>query len=107
MWWRSFLRLQHETITGDKIDVDHTCLAEDFATKKEFCQSLETRGLLYALSSGELEDIGFTFDWSNDQEDAGKRRDASISRKLYRIKVKLQAASLSEIIGVLLLPRSV
>lgn len=64
MWWRSLLRsLHHETSSGVNSDVDHTCLEEDFVSKKEFCQSLERRGLLDALSSGEPEDIGFTFDW--------------------------------------------
>ncbi|KAJ5934934.1 hypothetical protein N7466_004481 [Penicillium verhagenii] len=63
MWWRSLLRsLQREASSGDN-DVDHACLAEDFVSKREFCQSLERRGLLEALSSGEPEDIGFPWDW--------------------------------------------
>ncbi|KAJ5360338.1 hypothetical protein N7517_009529 [Penicillium concentricum] len=37
--------------------------SEEFLSKKEFCQSLEKRRLLDLLSSGEPEQIGFTFDW--------------------------------------------
>lgn len=49
---------------GDDCDVmDQICLEEDFLSKKEFCQDLEKRGLLDALSSGEPREIGFTFEW--------------------------------------------
>ena len=68
IWSRSLLPiLQHDASSGENSDVDHTCLEEDFA-KKEFCQSLERRGLLDALSLGEPEDIGFTFDWYRHSE---------------------------------------
>jgi serine/threonine protein kinase len=43
--------------------MDQNCMEEDFLKQKEFCQDLEKRGLLHALSSGEPEQIGFTFDW--------------------------------------------
>lgn len=36
---------------------------EEFLWQKEFCQDLERRRLLDLLSSGEPEQIGFTFDW--------------------------------------------
>ncbi|KAL2866197.1 uncharacterized protein BJX67DRAFT_355961 [Aspergillus lucknowensis] len=36
---------------------------EGFTTKKAICQDLEKRGLLHVLSSGEPEQLGFTFDW--------------------------------------------
>jgi serine/threonine protein kinase len=42
---------------------DQDCTEEEFLSRKEFCQDLEKRGLLQALSSGEPEQIGFTFDW--------------------------------------------
>ncbi|KAJ5169740.1 uncharacterized protein N7500_002523 [Penicillium coprophilum] len=55
------------TIAGrasdDNRDVDQNCMEEDFFSKKEFCQDLEKRALLHALSSGEPEQIGFSFDW--------------------------------------------
>jgi serine/threonine protein kinase len=37
--------------------------AEDFSSKKAFCQSLERRGLLHMLSSGEPGQLGFTIEW--------------------------------------------
>lgn len=37
--------------------------AEDFSSKRTFCQSLEKRGLLHLLSSGEPEQLGFTTEW--------------------------------------------
>ncbi|CRL30013.1 unnamed protein product [Penicillium camemberti] len=69
VWWRSFLQSVHgeATIAGrtsdDNRDVDQNCMEEDFFSKEEFCQDLEKRGLLHALSSGEPEQIGFSFDW--------------------------------------------
>ncbi|KAJ5198746.1 uncharacterized protein N7498_007863 [Penicillium cinerascens] len=70
VWWRSLLQRVHgearivRRASGDNRDVvDQTCLEEEFLLKKEFCQDLEKRGLLDALSSGEPEEIGFTFDW--------------------------------------------
>jgi hypothetical protein len=45
----------------DDMDQDHS--AEDFSSKKVFCQDLEKRGLLHLLSSGEPEQLGFTFEW--------------------------------------------
>ena len=69
VWWRSFLQSVHDEATiagrasGDNHDVDQNCMEEEFLSKKEFCQDLEKRGLLRALSSGEPEQIGFSFDW--------------------------------------------
>ena len=37
--------------------------AEDFSSKKAFCQSLEKRGLLHILSLEEPEKLGFTIEW--------------------------------------------
>lgn len=37
--------------------------AYDFSSKKAYCQGLEKRGLLHMLSSGEPEQLGFTFEW--------------------------------------------
>ncbi|KAL4935472.1 hypothetical protein BDV06DRAFT_228799 [Aspergillus oleicola] len=56
------------TTTGRVADdsgykADQNSLDEDFTSKKAFCQVLEKRGLLRALSSGEPEQLGFTFDW--------------------------------------------
>lgn len=70
VWWRSLLQSVHgkstiaEQASGDNRDnVDQNCLGEGFLSKKAFCQDLEKRGLLQVLSSGEPEQIGFTFDW--------------------------------------------
>jgi hypothetical protein len=56
-----------ERANGDSCDdVDQYLLGEDseeFLSKREFCQDLEKRGLLHLLSSGEPEQIGFTFEW--------------------------------------------
>lgn len=69
VWWRSLLQSVHGDATiigrasGDNRDyVDQNCMEEEFLARKEFCQDLEERGLLHALSSGEPEQIGFTFD---------------------------------------------
>ncbi|KAJ5998190.1 hypothetical protein N7522_009850 [Penicillium canescens] len=69
-WWRSLLQLFNSELTkaersngGNRDDVDHNRLGEEFISKKEFCQDLEKRGLLHVLSLGEPEQIGFTFDW--------------------------------------------
>jgi len=49
---------------GDSCDdVDQGHPAEDSPSKKAFCQNLEKRGLLQLLSSGEPEQLGFTFEW--------------------------------------------
>lgn len=42
---------------GSDIGQDHS--PEDFCSKREFCQSLEKRGLLELLSSGEPKELGF------------------------------------------------
>ncbi|KAJ5830857.1 uncharacterized protein N7525_009110 [Penicillium rubens] len=70
VWWRSLLQSVHGDATiigrasGDNRDyVDQNCMEDEFLARKEFCQDLEKRGLLHALSSGEPEQIGFTFDW--------------------------------------------
>lgn len=43
--------------------MDQVHLAGDSTSKKAFCQNLEKRGLLYLLSSGEPEQLGFTLEW--------------------------------------------
>lgn len=69
VWWRLLLQSFHgeATIAGrasdDNRDVDQNCMEEEFFSKKEFSQDVEKRGLLHALSSGEPEQIGFSFDW--------------------------------------------
>lgn len=70
VWCQSLLHSVHREATiaerdrGNDCDrVDENFLREEFISKKEFCQDLEKRGLLHALSSGEPEQIGFTFDW--------------------------------------------
>jgi hypothetical protein len=55
-----------ETIKATKIEVvngGESRTAEDFSSKKAFCQSLERRGLLHILSSGEPGQLGFTIEW--------------------------------------------
>jgi hypothetical protein len=55
-----------ETIKATKIEVANggeNRTAEDFSSKKAFCQSLERRGLLHMLSSGEPGQLGFTIEW--------------------------------------------
>jgi hypothetical protein len=47
--------------TCDNLDLGH--LAEDFHSKKAFCQDLENCGLLHLLSLGKPEQLGFTFEW--------------------------------------------
>lgn len=44
-------------------DTGQKCSAEDFASKKAFCQDLEKRGLLELLNLGEPEHLGFTAEW--------------------------------------------
>ncbi|EER42688.1 protein kinase [Histoplasma capsulatum var. duboisii H88] len=60
------------------VDEDH--LAEDLASKKAFCQDLEKRGLLHLLSSGEPEQLGFTFDWYRYTSSAAKEQAQILSR---------------------------
>ncbi|KAJ5224969.1 hypothetical protein N7468_006194 [Penicillium chermesinum] len=66
-WWRSLWRINDEITekpNGDnRGDKDQSHSGEDFLSKKAFCQDMEKRGLLHVLSSGEPEQIGFTFDW--------------------------------------------
>lgn len=52
-----------KTLLTEGTDVDQACLGEEFLSKRKFCEDLEKRGLLHALSLGEPEQIGFTFDW--------------------------------------------
>lgn len=53
-----------EQANGDSFDdVDQNLLEEDFLSKMELCRDLERRGVLHLLSSGEPEQIGFTFEW--------------------------------------------
>lgn len=47
----------------DRRDMNQSQLAEDFSSKKAFCQNLEKKGLLHILTSGEPEELGFTFEW--------------------------------------------
>ncbi|RAL02654.1 uncharacterized protein BO80DRAFT_423581 [Aspergillus ibericus CBS 121593] len=69
--WRRLLSLgfhseaaSTERTSCDSCDeIDHNYLGTEFSSKREFCQELEKRGLLRMLSSGEPEQIGFTFDW--------------------------------------------
>ncbi|KAJ5609913.1 hypothetical protein N7528_009179 [Penicillium herquei] len=42
---------------------DQSHLEEDFVWRQGYCQALAKGGLLEALSKGDPEDIGFTFDW--------------------------------------------
>lgn len=69
-WWRSFsLGLHRQAAITEQTSGDHSdgtvqnYLGKEFSSKREFCQDLENRGLLRILSSGEPEQIGFTFDW--------------------------------------------
>ena len=48
---------------GHRCDMGQNCSLGDFSSKKVFCQNLEKRGLLHMLSSGEPEQLGFTFEW--------------------------------------------
>lgn len=44
-------------------NADHGLLLEGFSSKTAFCEDLVKRGLLDLLSSGEPEQLGFSFDW--------------------------------------------
>lgn len=48
---------------GHRCGLDQNYLAEDFSTRKAYCQGLEKRGLLDMLSSGEPGQLGFTLEW--------------------------------------------
>ncbi|KAJ6102079.1 hypothetical protein N7486_004506 [Penicillium sp. IBT 16267x] len=48
---------------GHRCDMDQDHSPEEFSSRKAFCQNLEKRGLLHMLSSGEPEQLGFTFEW--------------------------------------------
>ena len=70
VWWRWLLpssygeaTITERTRDNQRDDLDENELGEEFSSKREFCQGLEERGLLRALSSGEPEQIGFTFEW--------------------------------------------
>ncbi|CAG8909704.1 unnamed protein product [Penicillium egyptiacum] len=56
----------HEAVNSGESN-DHNCdidqNAEDFSSRKAYCQGLEKRGLLRKLSSGEPERLGFTLEW--------------------------------------------
>lgn len=72
-WWRLVVCRSGEVANpdvtnrgepnGHGCDMDQNPSTEDFASRKIFCQSLEARGLLRMLSSGEPEQLGFTFEW--------------------------------------------
>lgn len=72
-WWASvFCRTSEATkleganggeSDGYGCEMGHNRSAEDFFSKKAFCQNLEKRGLLHMLSLGEPEQLGFTFEW--------------------------------------------
>ncbi|PYH90032.1 hypothetical protein BO71DRAFT_362303 [Aspergillus ellipticus CBS 707.79] len=44
-------------------EMDQNYLGKEFSSERKFCQDLEKQGLLRMLSSGEPEQIGFTFEW--------------------------------------------
>lgn len=48
---------------GYSRDMGQNSSAEDFSSKRAFCQNLEKRGLLQMLSSGEPAQLGFTVEW--------------------------------------------
>lgn len=52
-----------ESHSDNEDDANKNNLGDEFLAKRAFCQDLEKRGLLRLLSSGEPEQIGFTFDW--------------------------------------------
>lgn len=74
--WRTFVQQSsNDEAAGTKLakskesnghrcdDEDLGRSKEDSLSKKAFCQDLEKRGLLHLLSSGEPEQLGFTFEW--------------------------------------------
>ncbi|KAL4912905.1 kinase-like domain-containing protein [Aspergillus aurantiobrunneus] len=48
---------------GSRDEAVQDCIGEDFLSKKEFCQDLEKRGLLDALSLEEPEQLGSRLEW--------------------------------------------
>jgi hypothetical protein len=54
-----FETVDSENPDGSASDMCQYQWPEDFSSKKEFCQSLEKRGLLEVLSSGEPNQLGF------------------------------------------------
>ncbi|KAK2757375.1 hypothetical protein FQN54_004890 [Arachnomyces sp. PD_36] len=58
LWWT----LVRWSTNGGATDNSDDILA-DFSSKKAFCQDLEKRGLLRLFSSGEPEQLGFSFEW--------------------------------------------
>lgn len=48
---------------GHRCGLDQNYPAEDFSSRKAYCQGLEKRGLLDMLSSGEPEQLGFSLEW--------------------------------------------
>lgn len=52
-----------ENPDGFTNDMGQDYSTEDFGSKRTFCQSLEKRGLLDMLTSGEPEQLGFTLEW--------------------------------------------
>ncbi|KAI1910190.1 hypothetical protein LOZ12_006283 [Ophidiomyces ophidiicola] len=52
----------HDTSTN-KLDAaeDYGLSAEEFLASKQFCQDIESRGLIHLLSSAEPKEMGFTF----------------------------------------------
>lgn len=69
-WWTWVSQgINGDAATAERADgdccqeMDQSLLLEEFLSKKEFCKDLEKRGLLHVLSSGEPEELGFSFDW--------------------------------------------
>lgn len=52
---------EHHSHNDDEANQNR--VGDEFLVKKEFCQDLVKHGLLRLLSSGEPEQIGFTFNW--------------------------------------------
>jgi serine/threonine protein kinase len=55
--------IQALTSGGDTDDRDTSCSADEFLSKKAFCEDLKKRGLLHMLSSEKPEQLGFTLEW--------------------------------------------
>lgn len=56
--------VSNEQDLGENLDVvEQNCLDDESLSRIAFCQGLEERGILGALSRGEPEVIGFTLEW--------------------------------------------
>ncbi|PWY91867.1 hypothetical protein BO94DRAFT_617486 [Aspergillus sclerotioniger CBS 115572] len=69
LWRLLSLHFRSETAITERTGCDHgneidqNYLEKECSSERKFCQDLEKRGLLRMLSSGEPEQIGFTFKW--------------------------------------------